>query len=354
MIARFTIAIPFIISLIEGEVLEPFDFDTDGYTGKIYPPYQSENISKNDNPFTGVSLTGVLEELKPVAIPQSSNAIIFRGVGTVPTNALKIDFFKPQFSRPPGAEGDDIDPPLSLCFKVANDFISRLRFLNRGSYIKPLLQSGVLWRIDYLSDNEEILPIDLTLIRTRVRTTFSLSACVIDKNLWENIKSLPNDFTVPVWDVLILDAKNLLPEVGAAMVVANTAIETYIAWCLDQLQLSKSSLIPKELWDWINNRSNDLAKQPSEDERLDILLKVLTGKSLKDNSKLWKSYKELKKARNSFAHEGTAALSKTKKALVTLEDATRLVSEAETVIDWIEMLLPNDLRRKKIEGLDVL
>lgn len=351
MIARFTIAMPFIISLIEGEILEPFNFVADGYTGKIYPPYQSKNISRSDDPLSTIELLEVLEELNPITIPQSTNRVTFNGLNTIPTNALKIDFFKPQFSRTPGMEGDDIDPPLSLCFTIANSFIGRLRLLNRGSHVKPLLQRKALWRIDYLSDNEEILPIDPALIRTTLKKHVSFTACCINKNLWENIESLPNNFTAPLWDVLILDARNLLPEVGPAMVVASAAIETFIAWCLDQLQLSETSSVPTDLWNWINDRSNDFYKQPSVDERCDILLKVLTGKSLKDNSKLWQSYNELRKARNSFSHAGTAVRYKKNNVILDLAHATRLVSDAEAIIDWIEALLPDNLRRKKIDDL---
>jgi hypothetical protein len=91
----------------------------------------------------------------------------------------------------------------------------------------------------------------------------------------------------------------LLPEVGPALVLAVTALETLISATLNQL--ASSANLPSGLWEWINNRG-DYRKEPSVEEQFDVLLRVLAGKSLRNQSDLWRGFKDLKEARNSFVH----------------------------------------------------
>jgi hypothetical protein len=75
--------------------------------------------------------------------------------------------------------------------------------------------------------------------------------------------------------------------------------------------------------------------------------RVFTEHSLKDEAKLWQSFAELRKARNTLVHEGTAKL-----GLKPLEatDALNLINDADKIIKWVELLLPEGYRRARTDA----
>jgi hypothetical protein len=83
-------------------------------------------------------------------------------------------------------------------------------------------------------------------------------------------------------------------------------------------------------------------------EKFDILLRVFTGHSLKDELKLWQPYKELRSARNSLVHEGVAKIGTTP---VDWGKTKELIIGAEKVIKWVEELLPAVRRRARTEAV---
>jgi hypothetical protein len=89
------------------------------------------------------------------------------------------------------------------------------------------------------------------------------------------------------------------------MVLASTALETRISAALDELVQLVG--LNAELWEWINHRSQ-FWMEPSTGDQFGILLKTLTGRSLKDDGILWEAFQNIRTARNSFAHEGVAIL----------------------------------------------
>lgn len=201
------------------------------------------------------------------------------------------------------------------------------------------------WRIDYLTDGGEELVPSPPLLRSRFATPASWRVAGLNAAIWRKVTELPVDFEPYTWDVLLLDAESLLPEVGASVVLAYAALETFIAWSLDQL--APLSPIPPELWQWINDRG-DWYKEPSVSERYDRLIKILTGKSLKDEPQLWEALQNLARVRNSFAHEGKPILGGQE---VTTEQAMRLIGQAKAIVDWAERLLPGALRRPRFGGI---
>ena len=158
--------------------------------------------------------------------------------------------------------------------------------------------------------------------------------------VWSAVGLLPPERTLRTWERLLLDAEGLLPEVGPAVVLAAAALENLIAYILGIL--ARPAVTPAGLWDWTTQREDTFAR-PSVEEQFDSLLKVFTGKSLKtDAALLWVSFKHLKTARNKFVHQGVALIGKTE---VTPETAATLVDGARKVVDWVEQLLPTELRR---------
>src|SRR5262249_51631552 len=149
---------------------------------------------------------------------------------------------------------------------------------------------------------------------------------------------LPAQFSPGPWDRLLLDAESLLPEIGPALVLAFTAVETRIESAL-------RILVPKEgpaagLWAWIEKL--DYWRSPSVADQLNRILRALTGHSLLDEQKLWTGFNDLKRARNDFVHAGRASL--------PLERARELIDMAGEIIDWVEALLPPEERRPRYEG----
>ena len=86
----------------------------------------------------------------------------------------------------------------------------------------------------------------------------------------------------------------------------------------------------------MDKQQRKLAKRPSVNEKFDSLLKIITGNSLKDENDLWEGLKNIKDARNAFAHEGIAKIGRT---VLSIADTHALINKAEMIIlkirDWI-------------------
>jgi hypothetical protein len=93
----------------------------------------------------------------------------------------------------------------------------------------------------------------------------------------------------------------------------------------------------------------DFTKDPSTAEQLDILAKAMTGKSLKDDQRLWEGFRHLREARNRFVHEGRATLGRPA-IPIDSSKASELVQNAESIVDWLGNLLPQAERRPRFES----
>jgi hypothetical protein len=125
-------------------------------------------------------------------------------------------------------------------------------------------------------------------------------------------------------------------------------LEIYIQWALDVLH--KERPLPTGLWDWINDRGGFWLKNPSVEEQFDVLLRVLTGRSLKEEPQLWTRFLELRTARNSLAHKGAARLAG---KLVDAGKARELVDNANKIIKWVESLLPEGLASAGLSRIEM-
>lgn len=87
-----------------------------------------------------------------------------------------------------------------------------------------------------------------------------------------------------------------------------------------------------------------MSPPPGTLEQFDGLIAALGGTSLKSEARLWENFVHLRKARNSFAHEGQAVVDR---IVVTAQHAANLVTGAEEIVRWVESQLPATIRRQR-------
>ncbi|MGW3630607.1 hypothetical protein ACWD7F_10660 [Streptomyces sp. NPDC005122] len=290
------------------------------------------------------NLPGKLERVPFSEIQEGSKV---NGEAAVRCNALEIEFLKSEFDRgvPENVPGALMatDPPIPLAVNLANNWLTRLRVLSRASQIKPLDITKSIWRLRYLCDDGQLVERSEGKIRELVSAAFTFNAVAMNAELWGAVDALPWGYEPVATDTLLLDAAGAVEDVGPAIVLAFTALETRIGYALDLL--SRMNGVSPKVWDWIQDRS-DYRKEPSITEKFDSLLRVLTRHSLKQEGKLWEGFQNLRAARNSFAHNGQAIVGKKP---VDWQEASRLVALAREIVDWIDGLLPAAERRPKFD-----
>ncbi len=313
MLARLFVLLRSPVTIPEGEKFPVCEYEDTGYRVRVYPPVRSERA----------------------AAPDAGDQIKINGVPAFQADALRIDFHKENFER--GRESP-YDPPEGVINKAVNSFLIRLRHVARAGQIRPLDFPLATWRLQYLNDDETELEKDDKLIRGRGTLGFSMSAVALNKEVWENIHKLSIEYDPPPWEGLLLDASTDLPNIGQALVLAATSLEVFISYILDRLAPLKG--VPVDLWAWINQRDYYL-REPTIEEQYDSLLRFFVGHSLKDEGRLWESFRNLKTARNSFVHEGVAKIGGVP---VTQDAARKLISVATEIISKIREWVPEELR----------
>jgi hypothetical protein len=316
MLARLDLILPFSVSVPEKEKFSIHGYHgyvDSGYTIRIYPPMKTTQPLQQDD----------------------STEILINGKSSFQANGLRIYFQKDNFDR---RKTIDCDPPYTLILRTINSFLSKLRFVTRNSRIRTVDFPMISWNLRYLNDDESELEESKELVRGRFARHFKSTLAGLDNSIWQEVFKLPYDYSVPKWEELILDAQEALPEIGPSIVLALTALEVFISHVLGEL--SKNKAVPDDLWEWLNNRQWWL-QNPSTDEQFDVLLKILLGISLKENTDLWESYKNLKTARNSFIHEGIAKIGD---SVLSQEKALQLLKKAKDIIKFVKEKLPKQLQ----------
>lgn len=312
MIARIHILLPFSLTVPEKENYPIYEYEVDEYHIRIFPPERSERADSHT-------------DAEDITINET---IAFNA------DVLRIDFQKESFNR---TETSELDPPSELIKNVANGFLARLRYVANASKVKLIEFPNVNWNIRYLNDDDTELPQEKGYVRGKGGRKFQYSYVALNKEVWEDVHSILPGQQLPVWKTLLLDADSILPEVGPAIVLTFTALEVFISKTLDSI--AASSELNNDLWEWINSRG--YLKDPSIKERYDFLSRHLIGKSIKENNDLWEPFKHLRKARNSFAHDGIAMIGD---KTVTEEKARFFIIKANEIIDFIKNEIPEDLR----------
>jgi hypothetical protein len=167
-----------------------------------------------------------------------------------------------------------------------------------------------------------------------------MSAVELSRPLAADVAALPDGYEPLPSSQLMLDAWNLLPEIGPAIVLAFSAIEMRIDSALDIM--ARRAEFDQAFWVWLIERDRQYDREPSMNEKLDGLLRGVAGVSLKDEPNLWQAFLALREARSSFAHAGRADF---RGQSVTLMQARHLLRHCDSIIDWIEALLPEASRR---------
>ena len=350
MIARFSIFTESPIYIPIDANLAPFMLVREGRRVRVFPPRQAAISPEALRSLDPAAFGSKVEGLRAATQPVVARHVLLNDGHVYRANLLVIDFFGDEFDRRADSEGvvvgegPQTDPPLELAFAVANEILTKIRVLSRAQEVKPVRGSMTFWRLDYLDDREERLPRVEGLLRTKVATQVRFQVAALTRALWGSVTGLPDDFTDHTWDALLLDAEALLPDVGPAIAVANASLEIFSTWAIDQLQ-TENQFAPDGLWDWIFHRG-DWYQNPSVEDRYDVLLKLMTGKSLKDEAQLWEGFKHLRKARNTFSHQGRPMIGN---AEVSEAKAAELIAKAKAIVGWVEDLLPRRVRRPKHE-----
>ena len=273
---------------------------------------------------------------KPAAFAEE---LLVNGRKVAQVNILTLDFIKTDFDRS-NSPGTPLDPEPELAFQVANDFLRRVRAYSRAFQITPVVVGRDSWWFRYLTDDERELEPEAGKVRGKGGGVVTIGFPAVTPDILQMVADRWESAEPYGWDFLLLDARALLPDVGSAVVMAAAALETFIAWALNILHDGQP--LPNGLWHWINNRDH-WTKNPSGSDEFDVLLRVLAGRSLKDDEPaLWKDYMELRQARNRLAHDGVATVGGRP---VEPEKARQLIDAAEKVVAWVEALLPEVHRR---------
>jgi hypothetical protein len=308
--------------------MTPIDYDSDGVIAKIYPPVRAV-ASDGKRP---------LSELAPAKEQTTTNQVIVNGTPTVPANLLRVEIRRDDFDR---RAGKDVkyDPPTALFFQIVNWWLERLRVVSNAAYLRPLMEAEP-HRIEYLNDDGTPVPNEMPeKYRQRFGKQHRLDVTAIDVDLWNRIKALGPKYEPPRYQTLILDAYAVLPDVGSAIVLAATALETVIGPVLEVLAQREGGKFEK-LWNWVSDR-NAYWQEPSLADLFGDILAISSGKSLADDNALWEAFKNLKEARNNFVHEGHAMIGDRS---VTSERAAKLIEKADAIIKWMAQMLPEEMR----------
>ncbi|MDV2495838.1 MAG: hypothetical protein RX316_06445 [bacterium] len=312
MLARLFVHLPFHLTVPEGEKFTVYEYEDSGYKVRFFPPERSELAPAIDGP----------EQLK------------IDGVSAFQADLLRIDFSKESFER---GIRSPCDPPYDVINRAVNSFLLRIRHVTRAPQVRQVDFPSGTWHLQYLNDDETEPEKDEKFVRVRRALQFEISWIALNKEVWGDIHNLPPDYEPPAWDSLLLDANAELSRIGPSIVLAWTALEVFISQMLDQLATVKN--MPMELWTWINQR-DDRRQEPTVEEQFDALLKCLTDHSLKEEQKLWESFKNLRTARNSFVHEGVA---KVGGLPINTEMTRKLIASASMIIQKVREWLPQDL-----------
>jgi hypothetical protein len=309
MLARFLIKLPFLITMPADAQYQLRSFQVDGYVVRIDLPARYEDS------------------------PSPKEQVTIDGKPTVHYDVLRLEFKKESINRGNGAP---LDPPEGLVRDLIEWFVGRLRYLTKSAEVVAPSFPTCAWNMRYLNDDGSELQIEEGKYRARHGVPYSFAYRFCDPDLWDFMFALPPSFEPPTWHTLLLDARDALPHVGTALVLAATAMEVFISELLNKLV--KDTAVPKPLWEWINDR-RDHYKEPSVDEQFDHLLKLMVGHSLKEDTDLWNALMDMKNARNRFVHEGVARI-KNSPTAVSESDALKLIARAEEITTRIREWIP--------------
>jgi len=325
MIARIAVHLPQSLWLQETAHFETLTSEHAGERVVIHPPLQCSFEVRPDSE-GNFNVNNIYRMLSPVANERVYPFVRMDGQLVKHANLLQVDVIGRGFRRESGAPPD---PPNEFVEQVVMNLAARIRYTIGAPTFREFRLLETFWTVRYLEDDGADLPEEMGLVRGRVHAPFKFQFTGLGASSWAAVRKQSFQFQPHLWERLYLDALFLLPEVGPALTLAISAVET----ATDQMIEDRVSSKPGEAEKLISG--NRLS------QRLDKVSKRIAGVSLKDNSTLWTAFDRLRRARNMAAHEGQPILDG-----VVINDlvAQQMILESRSILDWVENLMRPELR----------
>ncbi|MDA0167161.1 hypothetical protein OM076_43275 [Solirubrobacter ginsenosidimutans] len=342
MLARVRILLPYLLHVATPAVPASVEFERDGVTVLVRWPYQSaadRSIYTIESVAPPSDIADSLGPLDPVRI---SPNVRIDGGETFAADAIQVELRAPAFAR----TSEDSHRLAALAVDSAQGALERIRSVTRAAHVRRLTRDETVWRLDYLNeDGSELAPAPPLLRASISPGAIDLTAVAVTNEIWEAARSLPKDFRTPPWETLFLDAVSTRWNIGPALVLMYAALEARITNAIEVL-IDSTDADP-ELWSWITDRDEKFHLQPSMKDKYSVVIKALSGESLKvRDAKLWQSFVQIGKGRNSFAHGEPATIDRKP---VTDLDMIRLLDHCGRILNWVDSLLPSEHRRPQRE-----
>jgi hypothetical protein len=320
MITRVAVHLPVSLWLEQNSALDPFDAHFNGRIVRIYPPSQSAFDIRPDE-HGQFNINELLKQLRPVPKPKVYEYVKMNGSFVKHADLLEIDFIQDVFDR---RAGGPEEPAPTDVEAVVQNIIARLRYTTGAPKFREFALNQTYWITRYLNNEGNELPEQEGFVRARVHAPFEFTFSGLDAHSWAVSRSLDFTFQPHPWERLYLDAHFLLPEVGPALTLALSAIET----AADELIRDRLHTKPEEAESLIRGRRLG--------QRLDEVARDLTGTSLKDDPGLWNSFNRLRLARNASSHAGRPLLDG---KVIDRQVAFEIIVATEPILRWIEQLM---------------
>jgi len=343
MIAALQVLLPHSVYCPKDSAFSVLTAKVDRYEIAILAPYQSAASWQDASLESEIPLTEIVKRLGKREPSVLSKSLRLSGAEAIECNAMQITFKAESFDRSVPAAGSEPkhDPPLDFAFGMLNGALMALRKVTGAFYLKPLDPHSTIWRLGYYNDDGSELAPEKGKLRAHLGTSFKFQVCGIDSMSWDNLTKLPVGYESPAWESLYNEALALLPDLGPSIVLTFSSIEVILSLVTDSL--ARGGFQPYSLWEWLNSR-DQFWKEPSVADRADVILKGLSGQSLKAQQILWESFVRLRDYRNSYIHRGI--LEAKGRTLSSLEGIA-LVTAGKAILDWLEKCLPAEQQSLK-------
>jgi hypothetical protein len=328
MLARIAVHLPHPLWFQEHAQLDSFNEVFDGEAVVVHPPLQSAFEVRPDSEGK-FNVNDIYRLLTPVAKPRVYPFVRMDSQLVRHADLLQIDVVGREFRR---QADNHSDPGREFIERVVGNVVARLRYTIGAPTVREFRLLDTFWTVRYLADDGSELREEKGLVRGRVHAPFKFQFTGLDEHSWAAVKRLSSTFQPHIWERLYLDALFLLPEVGPALTLAISAIET----ATDQMI--------EHRWKGSTEELDKLFATNRLPQRLDDVAKRLTGRSLKAEPVLWTAFDRLRRARNMAAHEGTPVLDG---VLLTDTVAQEMILAIRPVLDWVEGLMAPAFRNHR-------
>jgi hypothetical protein len=216
MIARFSILLPFDLLITENEQWASVDLTSPDHRVRIYVPFLAA-----DRPQAIATVLGATQI--PMKPPSFTDNMLVGGKRVAQVNVLIMDFMKDQFERADDPKVSH-EPKPEVAFEIANEFLMRIRIYSRVAEIIPVTIQRDPWWARYLTDEGKELELEEGKIRGYRGGISLVGRAAITPDVLQTTAARWNTAEPYTWDLLMLDARASLPDVGSSIVMAAAAL----------------------------------------------------------------------------------------------------------------------------------